>query len=383
MAQRREAVQRGGPTPQADAELAAFVARAGQADLAAVPALSAFMRRMENRPQLSPDAQGELVEVYQRSLEAAERIAAGGLRGRAVRDAQALVSRGRRALDDVVASNFRLLLLICREQASKRYPSRDRLAEVLPDLVNEGNIAIVEAARDYDPARSPTFPSYAARKIRDHVRMVLSRQTPVHMSPAWSRTYRIARHAIPDLTAQLGRAPTTAELQAELLRVCMEWAAARLTDAQRGLAPARREKLMTDKLRKQGMLGAIDKIERILQLGQTMSSLDATVGEGGTSLGDLVAEPASDDLFSGIEHEELAQAIRGALAQLDERERTIILHRYGFIDNESWTYDRISKMFDVSAERIRQIEKAVLGKLKSPHAQYANLAAFLPSQFEE
>lgn len=369
-------------TDQADAELAAFVSRASQGSLERMPALSAFMRRMENRPQLSPDAQGELVALYQRSLVAEQDLENGRLKGASRRDAEALVGRGRRALDDVVASNFRLLLLISREQATKRYPSRDRLAEVLPDLVNEGNIAIVEAAKTFDPALSPTFPSFAARKIRDHVRAILSRQTPVHMSPAWTRTYRIARHAIPELTTDLGRPPTTEELQAELTRVCMVWAEGRLTDAQRELPADRREKLMTDKLRKQGMLGAIQRIDKILLIGQTMSSLDAPVGDGSASLSDLVANPVSDDLFSGVEHEELASAIRSALAELDDRERTIILHRYGFIDGESWTYDRISKMYDVSAERIRQIEKAVLSKMRSPHAQYANLAAFLPSQFE-
>ena len=60
----------------------------------------------------------------------------------------------------------------------------------------------------------------------------------------------------------------------------------------------------------------------------------------------------------------------------------IVLYRYGFVDGEMWTYDKISKMYDVSSERIRQIEKAVLEKLRSPSSQFAGLSTFLPSQLE-
>lgn len=349
-----------------------------------LPALSGYMQEARRYPPLDSAAQTEMVATYQAAMELKARLAAGTIPARQRRAARESIQRGEDCLAYLVVSNFRLVNLIAREQATKRYPSRDRLAEMLPDLINEGNLALTEAVQKYDPTRGPYFTSYAARAIRDRVRYVLSRSVPVRMSASWSRIQRIARRTIPEMHDQLGRAPTTPELQAVLLEKCMVWAEGRLTPDQARLPKKQRHEAMLSKLRKQGMLGAIDAVEEILGLGQGVASLDAAVGsEGDSTLGDLVAAEGDDRLFDDLELDELRAALQTVLASLTERERMIVLYRYGFVDGESWTYDRISQLYDVSSERIRQIEKAVLEKLRSPSAQFSGLSAFLPSQFEE
>lgn len=360
-----------------------LLARATRSAAHDLPALSQFARDAQKYPPLDAESQTELVANYQAAMELKARLSAGTVPGRHRREAQRKVREGEDCLAYLVLSNFRLVQTIAREQANIRYPSRDRLAELLPDLVNEGNLALTEAVQKYDPTRGPYFPAYAAKAIRDRVRYVLSRSVPVRMSASWSRIQRIARRTIPELHDKLGRAPTTPELQEVLLSKCLLWAEDRLTPSQQNLPADQRHEAMMAKLRKQGMLGAIDSVEEVLTLGQGVASLDASVGsEGDTTLGDLVADRNDEQLFDDVEMDELRGALQAVLSSLSERERMIVLYRYGFVDGTMWTYDRISQLYDVSSERIRQIEKAVLEKLRSPSAQFAGLSSFLPSQME-
>lgn len=370
-------------TPTADAELASYVSRAQSGNLEALPALSAFMRQMERYPQLTPDAQGELVGAYQESMALKAALEAGELRGGQRGMALRKIRQGERHLEHIVASNFRLVWLIAREQAVKRYPARDRLAEVLPDLVSEGNMALTKAAQDFNPSLSPSFPTYAARVVRDRVRYILSRQSAVPMSASWSRIQRITRNLLPELTAEFGRPATMEELQDALLEKCMEWAESKLTPEQSRLPERERHELKLSKLKKQGMIGAIRDIEEVMRLAQPLASLDAPVGDGeGASLQDMIVDQGDDSLFDPTELGELREAIEEALSTLPERDRQIILYRYGFVDGETWTFNRISEMFGVTAERIRQIDRAVLNRLRSPQDQYSNLSSFLPDQFD-
>lgn len=372
------------PAAAVDPEIADLLQRAEVDASIPMPVFSGFAREARQNPPLDSETQTEMVANYQASMALKAKLESGAVPARQRREVLASITRGEEALAYLVVSNFRLVQLIAREQATKRYPSRDRLAELLPDLINEGNLALTEAVQKYDPTRGPYFTAYAARAIRDRVRYVLSRSVPIRMSASWSRIQRIARRTIPELQDQLGRAPTTPELQAVLLEKCMHWAEERLTPEQANLPKKERHEAMVAKLRKQGMLGAVEAVEEILGLGQGVASLDATVGsEGDSTLGDLVASVSEDRLFDELELDELRQAMQSVLATLTDRERMIVLYRYGFVDGESWTYDKISQLYDVSSERIRQIEKAVLEKLRSPSNQFAGLSSFLPSQFEE
>lgn len=366
----------------ADAEISAYLERAFSRSNASTPALSSFQRQMERYPQLSPAAQLELVADYQRGVEAKAQLAQG-LRGAEERKARAAIQRGEYASEHLVASMFKLVLVIARELAQDRY-GRERANDLMPDLVAEANVALVEAVGNYDPARCPTFNIYAGRVVRDRVRMTLTKDTPMRLAPSWSRLKRIAAVAIPQLAGELGRQPTKAEVQARLLEKCLAWAEDKLTDAERDLPAAEQREVMLKKLRKQGMLGAIDNLDEVLLATQSVTSLDSPVGEdGSTSLGEMLSGAESDDLFQGAELEELREDLRQALESLNQREREIILYRFGFVDGETWTYPKIAVRYGVTPERIRQIENNVLAKLRSPHGGSSRLAAHLPSQFEE
>ena len=348
-----------------------------------MPALSAFQRHMEQYPQLSAPAQLELVGDYQAAQQAQSRLdQPGRLSKVAQRRAQAMVRRGEKAITYLVCSNLRLVLLITRENAEQRF-GKERAADMLPDLVGEANVALTEAVTTYDVERCPVFSSYAARMIRDRVRMMLTKEGPLRLPPSWSRLKRIASVRIPALAAEIGRQPIEEEIRADLLAKCLEWAEAKMTDAQRLLPLDEQHLAKMAKLRKQGMLGAIDNYQDVMLATQSVASLDAPVGDGdGGSLSDLLSAGAiPGGEFEGVELVQLKESLAAALDPLPARDREILLLRYGFYDNESWTYARISERYGVTAERIRQIERNVLARLAAPHAHRDALAAHLPGQF--
>lgn len=355
-----------------------FVRYAAKGPAMSGTAFSAFQRRMAQYPQLPPERQSELVALYQAGISAKKAVANGNAKKRDFEAARQAES----AIEQLAGSGFRLMLLIVRELAESRH-GRERSAEMLPDLMGEANEALLEAARDFDPGRGLSFSTYLARVVRDRVRMSLTKDGPIRLSSSWSRIKRIASVRTAVLTEQLGRAPSIAEVQQDLLDRCFDWAETRLTPDQMALPDEQRKELMLAKLRKQGMLGAIRDLEEVLATTQVVASLDIEIGdEGGSTLGDLLGAPDSDELFDRVELGELRGAINQALSTLSDRERAIILHRFGFVDGEMWTYSKIAQMFGVTSERIRQIERAALARLNSPHGQYHYLSGFLPSQFE-
>lgn len=364
--------------PTADAEIANFLSKARERGAAydALPALSAWQRRMEQYPQLSPVAQNELVEQFQAGraaeIELEETKRLSGSKERKLRQA---VRRGNYAAEMLTGSNFRLLHLIAREKAEERH-GKEKAAKLLPDLIGEANLALVEAAATYDATKGPSFPTYLAKVVRDRMLAVLARQHPIKLPPSWVRVRRIHSVRFPKLTEELGRPATLDEMKADLLRVCMEWAEGRLTAEERRMSGSRREEAKLDRLRKQGMLGAISKLEDVLNATQQMGSIDAPVNDDGGVVSDLLAAEEVE-MTRGVEHEEMAEAVRGALESLPPRDREIILYRYGFIDGECWTYQKISRIYNVSPERIRQIERAVVAKMRLPHEQFSKLAFFV------
>jgi RNA polymerase primary sigma factor len=365
----------------ADAEINAYVARATARNLADLSSLSAFQRQMDRYPQLSPSAQLELVERVRTGQAARERLSSSHRKTeepklvRAVRD-------GERAAEYLVGSNFRLVLLICSEKARERL-GMERAGDMMPDLVGEANVALAEAIAYYDPARCPVFATYVGRVVRDRVQYVLSRDSSIRLAPSWHRLKRIAAVRTPILAAELGRRPTEDELRDDLFAQCRIWAYNRLTPEQKVLPEPQRESLMMAKLRKQGMLGALASLSDVLVAAQSVTSLDTPLGDdtNGATRGDLVAAESSDELFDELELGELGASLEGVLSEFTEREQQIIRLRYGFdpsTQGELPTYGQIGERFGVTAERIRQIERSVLDRLRSSENARDRLAAFLP-----
>jgi RNA polymerase sigma factor (sigma-70 family) len=360
-------------------DLDEVVARSRRGSGSGASAVSAFQRSAERFPPLEPEEQLLLLSRLREITTRIERMEAAN-RARERDRLKELRKEADRIIEHVAASCWKLAWLIVREQAEERF-GRDRATDMLPDLLGEANYALVKAVKEFDPSMTPKFATYAARVMRDHTRAVLSRDGYVRLAPSWSRVKRLAATRLPEMTHELGRRPTIEELQKDLTAKCLDWAENHLTEQQKRLPAAQRKKLALAKLRKQGMLGAIRDIEDILVVSQTVVSLDAPLGdEGGGTLGETVAYEDESGLLDRIELGELHGKIMVSLETiLTEREREIVLLRYGFDGSEGWTYSAIAERFDVSSERIRQIERGALEKLSAAEGGLAGLASYLTS----
>ena len=362
--------------PEEDIEAIVARSRRGGSSGASVSALSAFQRSADRFAPLSPDEQLLFIARHREVREKLTKLRAAN-RTRDLDRVRGLDAEENRLVEHLCASCWRLAWVIVREQAEERF-GRDRATDMLPDLLGEANYALVKAVQDFDPTQTPKFATYAARVIRDHTRAVLSREGYMRLAPSWGRVKRLATTRMPELIHELGRKPTTEELQEDLMKRCLEWAEDHLTDDQKVLPASQRKKLALAKLRKQGMLGAIRDIEEILVVSQSVVSLDGAVGEdGGATLGDTVISAGPDNLMDDVERGELHDAIMAALGGLTDREREIVLLRYGFDGSEGWTYSAIADRFGVSSERIRQIERGALEKLGGTDGGFAAFAGYL------
>jgi len=354
-----------------------WVSRTNVGNLATTTSLTAFTRRMEQYVQLSGADQVKLAASIKTVREKMERLnSKKTLSETDVRKLRGYQREYDQMAETLVGSSFRLVLLICRELAEERH-GRERAVDVMSDLVGEANVALVEAILDFDVERCPIFATYAARVIRDRVRATLGKDGPIRLPPSWNRLKRIAAVRIPQLQTELGRPATREEIYNDLLERCMTWAESKLTEEQQKLPKKQRREVMTAKLRKQGMIGALDSLDDVLQAAQGAASLDAQVGaESGTTLGDMLSGESRDTLLDDVEHNELTGLFAEVLSTLDDRERQIVVARYGLDGREAQTYVQIGDTFGVTAERVRQIERAVLIKIKDSEWS-GNLGAYL------
>jgi len=368
------------PAPEEDPEV--IVARARRSNNSSTSALSAFQRSADRFPPLSGEEQLALIARHREVRDKTTRMRAAN-RSRDRQRLRELEREEMQLVEHLCASCWRLAWVIVREQAEERF-GRDRATDMLPDLLAEANYSLVKAVQDFDPSQTPKFATYAARVIRDHTRAVLSREGYMRLAPSWGRVKRLATTRMPELIHELGRKPSTQELQDDLMKRCLEWAEDHLTDDQKSLPASQRKKLAMAKLRKQGMLGAIRDIEEILVVSQSVVSLDGAIGEeGGATLGDTVVSETEETLMDDVERAELHDVIMKALANLTDREREIVLLRYGFDGSEGWTYSAIADKFGVSSERIRQIERGALEKLMAPEAGFSAFAGYLGSRGDD
>lgn len=328
--------------------------------------------------KLEPSEQLELTRVYKKSIIAKELLNSGEKFNKKTKDElQSDVNKGITAMEQLCASCWRLAWLIVREQSEKRF-GKDKATELLPDIMQEANTALVQSIKDFDESKTPNFHTYAAQVMRNHTRMVLSKDSYLRLAPAWVRIKRIASAKIPQLTTDLGRNPNKEEIQSSLLEYCLDWADSKLTPEQRSLPKPQREEIKMSKLRKQGMLGAIRDIDDVLIASQSPVSVDSPItADGPTTIGDMIVSKSQVDAVTQYEVKEMKKAIAEALKTLTEREREVLVRRFGLDGDESWTCAMLGSKYDVSSERIRQIERTALAKLSSPHSQYSNLSDFL------
>ncbi|RJP54078.1 MAG: sigma-70 family RNA polymerase sigma factor [Anaerolineaceae bacterium] len=265
---------------------------------------------------------------------------------------EAVHTRAADANQALIRANLRLVVSV-----AKRYLGR---GISFLDLIQEGNMGLLRAIGKFDPRRGFKFSTYATWWIRQSINRSIAEQArtiriPVHLFESISRILRAQRN----LTQVLGRDPTNAELALEVGYLSA-------SDIQSVLRAHAENKPIDPEL--QGRIDiASQKVNRVLRSAEEPVSLEGPVGdEDSSSLGDFIEDEDAPSPMDAAAREMLREQVQHVLASLSEREREVLELRFGLKDGKEHTLEEVSRYFDVTRERIRQIEAKALRKMRHP-----------------
>jgi RNA polymerase primary sigma factor len=234
----------------------------------------------------------------------------------------ALIKEGDEAArQKLITANLRLVVKIAKDYTRTGLP--------LLDLIAEGNVGLIKAVSRFDPAKGGKLSTYAAWWIKQSIRRAVANQgksirLPAHVVEKVTKM----RAAEMRLTEQFGRKPTTHELAKRL-----------------SISP--------------------NKLEMLRTVSVNPASLDAPINDDGNGVfGDLVADEETKNPFEEINDTQLLEEVEVLMMELDEREREILKYRFGLFGVESETLEDVGERFGITRERVRQIQKKAVEKLR-------------------